>query len=374
VRQKNIKMMKKILLYISAAFLVACNSNSGFVIEGVITGSEAKTVYLEKITGQSAIIDSFQIGENGKFKFVGTAETEGIYRLNFSNIRAIDLLVDNSSHIELTVDAKKSMDQYDVKGSEASLDIQNVNRILYNTYKTVETLQNEYAATQNLPEAESKAKSAEIESKYNETMNNQVTQIKDYINKSKVMLIDFYALSYLNIDENYDFINSVINEYKDKIPSTDYTKQYSDKFAEYANLSVGSVAPEIKMNDPEGKEIALSSLRGKVVLIDFWASWCGPCRKENPNNVKLYNEMKSKGFEIYGVSLDKNKEDWTNAIMEDKLTWTHVSDLKYWGSEAAAKYKVEAIPATYLIDKDGKILAKNLRGEELNSFVKKLLN
>lgn len=366
--------MKKILLYISAAFLVACNSNSGFVIEGVITGSEAKTVYLEKITGQSAIIDSFQIGENGKFKFVGTAETEGIYRLNFSNIRAIDLLVDNSSHIELNVDAKKSMDQYDVKGSEASLDIQNVNRILYNTYKTVETLQNDYAATQNLPEAEAKAKATAIEEKYNETMNNQVTQIKDYINKSKLMLIDFYALSYLNIDENYDFINSVIEEYKDKIQSTEYTKQYADKFAEYANLAVGSVAPEIKLNDPEGKEIALSSLRGKVVLIDFWASWCGPCRKENPNNVKLYNEMKGKGFEIYGVSLDKNKEDWTNAIMEDKLTWIHVSDLKYWGSEAAAKYKVEAIPATYLIDKDGKILAKNLRGEELNSFVKKLLN
>ena len=108
------------------------------------------------------------------------------------------------------------------------------------------------------------------------------------------------------------------------------------------------------------------------MLIDFWASWCGPCRKENPNNVKLYNEMKAKGFEIYGVSLDKNKEDWTNAIMQDKLTWVHVSDLKYWSSEAAATYKVESIPATFLIDKDGKILAKNLRGEELNSFVKKL--
>jgi len=363
--------MKKIYIFLALAIFASCSTNNGFVIEGTLTGSEAKTVYLEKITGQSVTLDSFQIGENGKFKFVGTAETEGIYRLNFSNIRAIDLVVDNSSHIELVVDAKKSMDQYEVKGSEASLDVQNVNRILYNTYKTVEGLQNEYASIQNDPKAEEKG--AEIEKKYNETMNNQVSQLKDYIKKSSNLLIDFYALSYLNIDENYDFIKSVVDEHKDKLTSTEYTKQYSEKFGEYTKLAIGSTAPEIKLKDPNGKEIALSSLRGKVVLIDFWASWCGPCRKENPNNVKLYNEMKGKGFEIYGVSLDKNKEDWTNAIMEDKLTWVHVSDLKYWGSEAAATYKIESIPATVLIDKDGKILAKNLRGEELNSFVKKLL-
>ena len=362
--------MKKILLILSVAAFAACNTNTGFVIEGTLTGSEAKTVYLEKITGQSEIVDSFQISENGKFKFVGTAETEGIYRLNFSNIRAVDLVVDNSSNIELNVDAKKSMDQYEVKGSEASLEIQNINKILYNTYKVVEDLQNQYAACQNLPNAEQLG--AQIEEKYNQTMDNQIVQIKDYIKKSNTMIIDFYALSYLNIDDNYDYIKSVVDEYNDKTNSTAYTKQYVAKFSEYANLAVGSVAPEINLPDPTGKNISLSSLRGKVVLIDFWASWCGPCRKENPNNVKLYNEFKSKGFEIYGVSLDKTKNEWTEAIMKDKLTWTHVSDLKFWSSEAASKYKVESIPATFLIDREGKILAKNLRGEELKLFVNKL--
>lgn len=362
--------MKKVLLFLAAATLVACNTNNGFVIEGTLVNSDAKTVYLEKITGQSEVIDSVQLTENGKFKFVGTAETEGIYRLNFSNIRAVDLVIDNTSNIELNVDAKKSMDQYEVKGSDASLEIQSVNKILYNTYKIVEDLQNQYAACQNLPNAEEVG--AQIEVKYNQTMENQIVQIKDYIKKSNNMLIDFYAVSYLNIDDNYEYIKSVLDEYKDKTESTAYTKQYVSKFSEYANLAIGSVAPEINLPDPKGNNIALSSLRGKVVLIDFWASWCGPCRKENPNNVKLYNELKGKGFEIYGVSLDKTKEDWTKAIMEDKLTWTHVSDLKFWGSEAAAKYKVESIPATFLIDKEGKILAKNLRGEELNLFVKKL--
>lgn len=364
--------MKKTIIVLVSVLLAACSSNNGFVIEGTITGSDAKTVYLEKITGQTAIIDSFQIGENGKFKFVGSTETEGIYRLNFSNIRAIDLLVDNSSNIELNVDAKKSMDQYELKGSNTSLEIQKINKILYDTYKVVEDLQNQFAACQNLPNAEEIG--AGIEKKYNETMENQTSEIKAFIGTSNNMLVDFYALSYLNIDDNYDFINTIVNEHKDKLSSTEYTKQYAGKFAEYANIAIGSVAPEINLKDPSGKEIALSSLRGKVVLIDFWASWCGPCRKENPNNVKLYNEFKNKGFEIYGVSLDKTKEDWTKAIMEDKLTWVHVSDLKYWSCAAAATYKVESIPATFLIDRDGKILAKNLRGEELNAFVNKLFD
>ncbi len=364
--------MKKLTLILAAVVLAACNTNNGFVIEGTIVNTEAKTVYLEKITGQSTLIDSFVIGENGKFKFVGTAEVPGVYRLNFSNIRAIDLIVDNTSKIEVDVDAKNSMDKYEVKGSDLSMKIQEVNAILYNTYKIVEGLQNQYAALQNDPQAE--AKVAVIEQEYQKTMDKQVSDIKSYIDKSNDFLIDFYALSYLNIDDNYDYIKKVVDEHSAKIPSTEYSQQYANKLAEYANIAIGSTAPEIKLNDPNGKEIALSSLRGKVVLIDFWASWCGPCRSENPNNVKLYNEYKNKGFEVYGVSLDKNKEDWTKAIMEDKLTWVHVSDLKFWSSEAAAKYKVESIPATFLLDKEGKIIAKNLRGEELNAFVKKLFN
>jgi peroxiredoxin len=130
-------------------------------------------------------------------------------------------------------------------------------------------------------------------------------------------------------------------------------------------LDVGDVAPELEFNSPEGNPVKLSSLRGKYVLIDFWASWCGPCRRENPNNVKLYNKYRNKGFEIYGVSLDQNKDSWKEAIKKDGLEWVHVSDLKYWNSEAAKIYKVEAIPHTVLLDKNGRIIAVNLRGETL---------
>lgn len=143
---------------------------------------------------------------------------------------------------------------------------------------------------------------------------------------------------------------------------------------------VGSTAPDLKYSDPDGKVISLSSLKGKVVLIDFWASWCPPCRAENPNLVQTYQKYKDKnftagkGFTIYSVSLDKAKPNWVKAINDDKLEWPyHVSDLKYWNSEAASIYKVESIPASFLIDANGKILAKNLRGEALGAKLESLL-
>lgn len=361
------------ILVLVAFTIGSCSKNTGFEIEGNVAGAENKMVYLEKITGQAIVIDSFQIGSNGKFKFVGTAQKPGIFRLNIANIRALDLVLDNSSKVEVNIDAKMSMDEYEVKGSEASLKIKEINKILYNTYKVVEGLQNEYAAMADGFESND-AKIASLEKRYEEAMDNQIKLIKEFTNKSNEAIIDFYAVSYLNIDENFEFIKSVVDKHKDKVAESEYTQEYATKFASYSNLAIGNVAPEIALNDPTGKEVKLSSLRGKVVLLDFWASWCGPCRQENPNNVKLYKQYKDKGFEIYGVSLDKDMDDWKEAIMQDQLTWVHVSDLKFWQSAAAATYKIESIPATYLLDKDGKILAKNLRGEELAAFLKKLFN
>jgi thiol-disulfide isomerase/thioredoxin len=144
-------------------------------------------------------------------------------------------------------------------------------------------------------------------------------------------------------------------------------------------LNIGDEAPELKFNDPNGKPIALSSLRGKVVLIDFWASWCGPCRRENPTVVSAYEKYKdtkfkgAKGFAIYSVSLDQNAEAWKKAIANDKLSWsTHVSDLKYWSSEAARIYNLNSIPMNFLLDSKGIILAKNLRGPALHAEIDKL--
>ncbi|MEM6965833.1 MAG: TlpA disulfide reductase family protein, partial [Bacteroidota bacterium] len=131
------------------------------------------------------------------------------------------------------------------------------------------------------------------------------------------------------------------------------------------SFMIGAVAPDFEQNTPEGNPMKLSDLRGKVVLVDFWASWCGPCRRENPNVVRLYNQYKDQGFEVLGVSLDKGKEKWLKAIEKDGLTWQHVSDLRGWGNTVAKQYSVRSIPHTLLLDQEGRILAKNLRGPEL---------
>ena len=143
-------------------------------------------------------------------------------------------------------------------------------------------------------------------------------------------------------------------------------KSIKDRLAAMKVVSVGQKAPDFTMNDPDGKPVSLSSRIGsKLLLIDFWAAWCNPCRQENPNVVKVYNEFHKKGFDILGVSLDQQKEDWVKAIADDKLTWTQVSDLKYWGNAAAKLYAVNSIPSNFLLDENGIIIGRNLRGDDL---------
>lgn len=183
----------------------------------------------------------------------------------------------------------------------------------------------------------------------------------------------FAANNFFSSEADLPLLEDLAERLEKENPSPKYAQAFISGIRRIKGISVGDIAPDFTLDAPDGTPVSLSSLRGKYVLLDFWASWCGPCRRENPNVVRLYNQYKDKNFEIYGVSLDRDRDAWIKAIRDDGLTWVHGSDLKYWNSDVAVKYGVNGIPATYLLDTEGRVIAKNLRGQALERKLQEIL-
>ncbi len=213
-------------------------------------------------------------------------------------------------------------------------------------------------------------------------------EFKGYADTCSNPLLSLFAASFINAETDLPLMKKTVTKLEKYNPNSVYTTQFKARIQETEaqlmqtkqqedlakKTAVGSVPPDITLPTPDGKTLSLSSLKGKVVLLDFWASWCGPCRRENPNVVNVYNKYKDKGFTVFSVSLDKSADPWKAAITADGLIWpNHVSDLKGWGSVAAASYGINSIPRAYLLDKEGRIVATNLRGEQLEQKVQEIL-
>lgn len=210
--------------------------------------------------------------------------------------------------------------------------------------------------------------------KYHQIEDEKHENLMKYIQKIDTSFVSILACQYLDPDKNFDFMEKIDKKFANKFPNSPFYQALDKKVQAFSVIQLGHQAPEILSNTPENKIMRLSDLRGKYVLIDFWASWCGPCRSDMPALKKLYDKYKPKNLEILGVSLDNNRQNWLSAIQEDKATWPEVSDLSGFSSAAAQTYLVGAIPTSFLVGPDGKILARYLRGQELESKLASLLH
>ncbi|ALJ00559.1 TlpA disulfide reductase family protein [Rufibacter tibetensis] len=374
--------MKKQMIMAAASLLVfsACqkkgvattDTDKSYRISGKINNMTTGKVYLDELGEQAFVpFDTAQINKDGTFVMEGSVAEPSIYKLGFENQEGVMLVVDNKP-IEITADSGKVAQSYTVKGSKDSELIQQLNTIMQDMQ------QNATALNQQFQEASSSGNQAEvkrIQEQFMAVQKENQDKLKAFVKANPSSVVSVYtAANILNLDEHFTFVDSMSIAFKQALPNSKYTKSLDARLSKMRTTALGSAAPDIKLPSPAGPEIALTSLRGKYVLIDFWASWCGPCRQENPNVVRMYNKYKDKGFEIFGVSLDQDRGKWLKAIENDKLTWPHVSDLKGWESSAASLYGITAIPQTVLLDKEGKIIAKNLRGAALEEKLASLLN
>lgn len=378
-----IQKMKSVLLIGALLGMAnACNrsasptgaaAGTGYQLDGQLTNAPAGTkVYLAEL-GENQFIsrDTATTDEKGNFSLQGTVPEASVYQVKLDDANQLLVVLGNGSRIKLSGDARSLADNYTVQGSKDSELMQQLSRIMQASRAGMGKLEQRYTRAAQANRTDSLQAIQKVASAMQQQ---NAAAIKQLVRQNPNSVVSAFVVGNLiNPDEQFSFADSMATEFRKTLPDSRYTKALAAKLDPLRSTAVGVVAPEIRLAAPDGKDVALSSLRGKYVLIDFWASWCGPCRQENPNVVKMYNKYKGKGFEIYSVSFDQDRAKWLKAIASDQLTWTQVSDLKGWESAAGQAYGVKSIPQTVLLDPQGRIIAKNLRGPQLEEELALLL-
>ena len=382
--------MKKIALCaVVLSALYSCtnsgsNNASGFEIKGSLTNSKAEVIYLEKLAQQGiSKVDSATINEKGEFVMNSYDPSTGFYRLRISDANFAMLVLDSAQKVSITGDARDLGNSFKAEGSPDTKLFLEYNALAQNQKRRTDSLENIFRTalvTMKLDSLRADSLSKELQKPYEEMIKQYSDIVAAKIKNNTKSFASIMAVQQLRPEQYFDVFEALDKGLTEKYPFNSdvqsfhgMVQQTKMMVSKTEAIKIGKPAPELILPMPNNKDLALSSLKGKVVLIDFWASWCGPCRKEIPNVKKVYDKYKNKGFEIYGVSLDKERDAWLQAIAEEKLTWPQVSDLKFWQSEAAQIYAVQSIPFTVLIDKEGIIIATDLRGPELEKKIAEIL-
>lgn len=367
--------MNKIIFYVFICLAtISCGDKSKFEISGKFENAQPQTkVYLYGINNANEqALDSTVLSDKGEFKFMHATEEADFFRIKIDNSEYM-IIAKNGDAIKLGANLTDPAMNYTLSGAVEADKLEELNKNKNAYISRISALQAQFEQNVSSQPQSRDAIANQMRPALMKENEGLVNYILKFAMENTNSLAGFYAINSLNPTDYERELLAYANKIKSNFNKNAAVTNFLVRMAKLRAVQVGQAAPDFTMNTIDSKSIKLSELRGKYVLLDFWASWCQPCRLENPNIVRVFNQYKDKNFTILGISLDKDPIAWKQAVIQDGLTWTHASELKDFESPTARLYQIDAIPSSFLLDPDGKIIGKNLRGEELAAFLSKTL-
>ncbi len=381
-----------IFVVLSLIIFQACktsqpNNEPGyFSLSGTLEHAVSVDLHFQELTTNELIpVDVIQTDSSGAFFYENHIEDAAFFLLRVDDINYITLLIEPGEEIHICGDAKNLLTDHRVKGSKGSTLISKLNKRLAESYHTVDSIVEGMIAAHD--GSVNIALRDQLEAVYNQVFDDQQRFVKRFIRKNPKSLASILAIYQyfgnqllLNEQEHFEYFESLSRSLSEVYPTNRHVMDLNRRVGRHqrdlarrnvvgGNLGKGSVAPEIILPDTAGTMLALSSFRGSYVLIDFWAAWCTPCREINPQLREIYQQYRDHGFEIYGISLDRTRNQWIQGIKEDEVNWVQVSDLRFWNSPVVSLYNVQGIPHAVLVCPDGLIIQKDISLPELRTFL-----